>query len=73
MQVRASRLDRLLPHDDERLLLDRSGQIRARVLHWPTGAWRELDTPDQLVESFDPKDVFSDLAEALADRFPKPA
>jgi hypothetical protein len=34
------------------------------------GDWRRLETPDSLVEFYDPTDVFGDLAEALADSFP---
>jgi hypothetical protein len=59
--------------DDERLILDEDGQLRARVLDRSTGAWRELDGPDQLVESYDPTDVFADLADALAEAFPERA
>ncbi len=33
--------------------------------------WRRLETPDDLVEFYDPTDVFGDLAEALAESFPQ--
>ena len=65
-------LDRfvIVDDDDEQLVLDGDGQLRARVLDRLTGAWRELVGPDGLVESYDPADVFADLADALADAFP---
>ena len=34
------------------------------------GDWRKLDTPDDMVEFYDPTDVFGDLADALAEAFP---
>jgi hypothetical protein len=60
----------IVDDDDERLIVDADGQLRAGVLDRSTGAWRELDAPDELVEFYDPTDVFKDLADALADAFP---
>lgn len=60
----------IVDDDDEQLIVDADGQLRARVLDRSTGAWRELDAPDELVESYDPTDVFADLADALAEAFP---
>ena len=60
----------IVDDDDERLIVDGDGQLSARVLDRSTGAWRDLDGPDELVESYDPTDVFADLADALADAFP---
>jgi hypothetical protein len=34
------------------------------------GEWRTLTSPDELVEYYDPTDVFGDLADALAEAFP---
>jgi hypothetical protein len=34
------------------------------------GAWRELTATDELVEFYDPTDIFGDLADALAEAFP---
>jgi hypothetical protein len=34
------------------------------------GTWRKLDGPDDLVEFYDPTDVFGDLADTLAEAFP---
>jgi hypothetical protein len=37
------------------------------------GSWRTLTGPDELVEFYDPTDVFGDLADALADAYPSVA
>ena len=34
------------------------------------GSWRSLETADELVEFYDPTDVFGDLADALAEAYP---
>ena len=60
----------IVDDDDEQLVVDGNGQLRASVLDRSTGAWRQLDGPDELVESYDPTDVFADLGDALADAFP---
>jgi hypothetical protein len=57
--------------DDERLSLARDGSFRAEVVPDDgTGEWRTLNGPDDLVEFYDPTDVFGDLADALAEAFP---
>ena len=38
-----------------------------------TGEWRNLESSDDLVEFYDPTDVFGDLADALAEAFPSVA
>jgi hypothetical protein len=68
----------VLDDEDERLWLKRSGRFEAEVVpesdeddrESRDGNWRRLETPDTLVEFYDPTDVFGDLAEALADSFP---
>jgi hypothetical protein len=68
----------ILDDDDERLWLKRNGRFEAEVVPEKDpddpkdreGDWRKLDTPDDMVEFYDPTDVFGDLAEALADSFP---
>jgi hypothetical protein len=68
----------ILDDEDERLWLKRNGRFEAEVvperdpdsLDDREGDWRRLETPDSLVEFYDPTDVFGDLAEALADSFP---
>jgi hypothetical protein len=57
--------------EDERLTLGRGGDFRAEVVpDDETGEWRVLDSADDLVEFYDPTDVFGDLADALAEAFP---
>jgi hypothetical protein len=71
----------ILDDDDERLWLKRNGRFEAEVVPESEddeegareGNWRRLETPDSLVEFYDPTDVFGDLAEALADSFPSVA
>jgi hypothetical protein len=60
----------IVDDDDERLSLTTTG-FRAEVI--PEDAedeWRTLGGPDELVEFYDPTDVFGDLADALAEAFP---
>ena len=52
-------------------MLGGSGKFRAEVLpEDSSGEWRELAGGDELVEFYDPTDVFGDLADALAEAFP---
>jgi hypothetical protein len=67
----------ILDDEDERLWLKRNGRFEAEVVPerdedeaGRDGDWRRLETPDSLVEFYDPTDVFGDLAEAVADSFP---
>jgi len=59
--------------DDERLTLTSTGAFRAEVLTEEENEWRPLATADELVEYYDPTDVFGDLADALAEAFPSVA
>ena len=68
----------VLDDDDERLWLKRNGRFEAEVVpereteDGPAeGDWKRLSSPDDLVEFYDPTDVFGDLAEALAESFPQ--
>jgi len=68
----------ILDDEDERLWLKRNGRFEAEVVPEAEsedgaaeGDWKRLDTPDELVEFYDPTDVFGDLAEALAESFPQ--
>ena len=56
--------------DDERLTLTSSGEFRAEVLTEEDNEWRPLTTAEELVEYYDPTDVFGDLADALAEGYP---
>jgi hypothetical protein len=64
----------IVDDDDERLTLTAAGTFKAEVI--PEDAedtWRTLDGAEELVEFYDPTDVFGDLADALAEAFPSVA
>jgi hypothetical protein len=64
----------IVDDDDERLVLTSGGEFRAEVVPEDTeGEWRSLTGPEQLVEFYDPTDVFGDLADALAEAYPSVA
>jgi len=72
----ASRLGDLIIVDDEdeRLVLGATGRFRAEVLPEDSnGEWRELTEPEEIVEFYDPTDIFGDLADSLAESFPSVA
>jgi len=63
----------IVDDDDERLSLTTTG-FKAEVI--PEDAedeWRTLGGAEELVEFYDPTDVFGDLADALAEAFPSVA
>ena len=61
----------IVDDEDERLVLGATGRFRAEVLPEDSdGQWRELTEPEDIVEFYDPTDVFGDLADALAEAFP---
>ena len=61
----------IVDDDDERLVLTSAGEFRADVVpEEADGEWKTLTGPDQLVEFYDPTDVFGDLADALAEAYP---
>jgi hypothetical protein len=61
----------IVDDDDERLMLTAAGTFRAEVIPEDSDdAWRTLNGADELVEFYDPTDVFGDLADALAEAFP---
>jgi hypothetical protein len=64
----------IVDDDDERLVLTANGEFRAEVIPEDSdGEWRTLSSADDLVEFYDPTDVFGDLADALAEAFPSVA
>ncbi len=64
----------IVDDDDERLTLTSSGTFRAEVIPEDAeGEWRMLTNADELVEFYDPTDVFGDLADSLAEAFPSVA
>jgi hypothetical protein len=67
----------ILDDEDERLWLKRNGHFEAEVVperdaddKAAEGNWKRLSSPDDMVEFYDPTDIFGDLAEALAESFP---
>jgi len=61
----------IVDDDDERLTLTAAGSFHAEVIPEDSGeTWRTLDGAEELVEFYDPTDVFGDLADALAEAFP---
>jgi len=63
----------IIDDDDERLTLRASGTFTAEVVpeaEAEAGTWRKLDGPDDIVEFYDPTDIFGDLADTLAEAFP---
>jgi len=61
----------VIDDDDERLSMARSGHIHAEVEpEGEEGEWRKLTTPEELVEFYDPTDVFGDIADAIAEAYP---
>jgi hypothetical protein len=81
-EVAASDLSRhlgdmlILDDEDERLWFKASGTFEAEVVPQVEDEedgreeWRRLSSPDELVEFYDPTDVFGDFAEALAETYP---
>ncbi len=62
--------------DDERLTLQADGSFVAEVVpeaEEGNGEWRRLQSPEELVEFYDPTDVFGDLADAIAEAYPEVA
>ena len=60
----------IVDDDDERLSLTTSG-FKAEVIPEDSDEeWRTLSGAEELVEFYDPTDVFGDLADALAEAFP---
>lgn len=64
----------IVDDDDERLILKSGEGFRAEVVPDDAeGEWRNLVNADEIVEFYDPTDVFGDLADALAEAFPSVA
>src|SRR3954451_16335809 len=64
----------IVDDEDERLILGSAGPVPVEGLPGDSdGAWRELTEPEEIVEFYDPTDIFGDLADALAEAFPSVA
>ncbi|MFH1475630.1 MAG: hypothetical protein ABIG85_07200, partial [Chloroflexota bacterium] len=61
----------IIDDDDERLTFTGAGRLLAEVIpEGPERTWRKLGTPEELVEFYDPTDVFGDVADAIAEAYP---
>ncbi len=61
----------IVDDEDERLTLQADGRFHGEVVpEDEPGRWRPLDEPEDIVQFYDPTDVFGDLAEAIAEAFP---
>ena len=58
--------------DDEHLALGVGG-FRARVIPEGESGWRDLANAAEIVQFYDPTDIFGDLAEAIAEAYPDAA
>ncbi|MFI5254513.1 MAG: hypothetical protein ACHQ15_03565 [Candidatus Limnocylindrales bacterium] len=57
--------------EDERLTLRASGHFHGEVVpEAEPDTWKQLDGAQELVQFYDPTDIFGDLAEAIAEEFP---
>jgi hypothetical protein len=64
----------ILDDEDERLWFRSNGAFEAEVVPESDDGegsdWQALSTAEQMVQFYDPTDLFGDLAEALADKYP---
>jgi hypothetical protein len=69
----------ILDDDDERLWFKSNGAFEAEVLPEreqddpDAGRWLGLRSPEEMVQFYDPTDLFGDLAETIAEQFPEVA
>jgi hypothetical protein len=62
----------ILDDEDERLWFRANGAFEAEVVPEVEGeepSWQALSSADEMVQFYDPTDLFGDLAEALADQY----
>lgn len=66
----------ILDDEDERVWFKGQGGFEAEVIPEPEdgeeadGIWKPLGSPEDLVQYYDPTDLFGNLAETLAEQFP---
>jgi hypothetical protein len=66
----------ILDDEDERVWFKGQGSFEAEVIpeaeegETTEGAWKPLESPEDLVQYYDPTDLFGNLAETLAEQFP---
>jgi hypothetical protein len=57
--------------DDESLTLTGAGRFQGSVRDDEVAEWRALEDPDDVVDFYDPVDLFDDVAGAIEDAFPE--
>ena len=57
--------------DDESLTLTAAGRFRGSIRDDEAAEWRRLEGSDDVVDFYDPVDLFDDLAGAIEDAFPE--
>jgi hypothetical protein len=66
----------ILDDEDERVWFKTQGSFEAEVIpepedgEEPDSTWKPLGSPEDLVQYYDPTDLFGNLAETLAEQFP---
>jgi hypothetical protein len=69
----------VLDDEDERLWFRSTGSFEAEVLpereddDTAEGQWSALKSPEEMVQFYDPTDLFGDLAESIAEQYPEVA
>ena len=64
----------IVDDDDERLTLQADGHFHGEVVpEEDPDRWRQLEEPEDIVQFYDPTDVFGDLAESIAEAYPSVA
>jgi hypothetical protein len=64
----------IVDDDDERLTLQADGRFHGEVVpEEDPDRWRQLEEPEDIVQFYDPTDVFGDLAESIAEAYPSVA
>jgi hypothetical protein len=69
----------ILDDDDERLWFKGTGSFEAEVMperdedDEAVGEWVALKSPEEMVQFYDPTDLFGDLAETIAEQYPEVA
>ena len=56
--------------DDEHLVLQADGHFAGRAMDDDTDQWERIASPDDVADHYDPVDLFTDVADAIAEMFP---
>jgi len=64
----------IVDDEDERLTLQADGHFHGEVVpEEEPDRWRQLEEPEDIVQFYDPTDIFGDLAESIAEAYPSVA